>query len=353
MKQDNHTEEITLKELVFNIKDWYTYAITKWKVILIATIVGALLGLTYSLVKKPTYKATLTFALEDDGSGGGLGGALGLASQFGVDLSGGNGGGIFSSSNLIELFRSRTMVEKALLLPVDSKDKKVSLADFYIQEKGWKKKWEENPKLKNIKFLPGKNRENFSREQDSILGAIYEDLSKDNFNVDQKDKMVSIITIDVLSTNESFSKQFAESLAFVVSEFYINTKNKKSRINMDILKFQTDSIRRELNGAITGAAIATDNTFNLNPALNVRRTPFVKKQTDVQANTAILTELVKQTELAKVAVRKDTPLIQIIDRPILPLKKEGLGKVKGIVLGGFLFGFLSVLFVCFKRYFNN
>jgi hypothetical protein len=49
----------------------------------------------------------------------------------------------------------------------------------------------------------------------------------------------------------------------------------------------------------------------------------------------LLTELVKQSELAKVTLRKETPLIQIIDRPILPLAKERFGKAKGIVLGGF------------------
>jgi hypothetical protein len=37
--------------------------------------------------------------------------------------------------------------------------------------------------------------------------------------------------------------------------------------------------------------------------------------------------------LAKVTLRKETPLIQIIDRPILPLAKERFGKAKGIVLG--------------------
>ena len=62
-----------------------------------------------------------------------------------------------------------------------------------------------------------------------------------------------------------------------------------------------------------------DNTFNLNPALNVRRAPVARNQVDVQANTAILTELVKQSELAKVTLRKETPLIQVIDKPILPL----------------------------------
>ena len=122
---------------------------------------------------------------------------------------------------------------------------------------------------------------------------------------------------------------------------------------MAILEKQTDSIRRELNGAITGVAAANDNTFGLNPALNVRRAPTARRQVDVQANTAILTELVKQSELAKVTLRKETPLIQIIDRPILPLEKERFGKVKGILTGGFLAGFLVILGLIFRRLFKR
>jgi len=72
----------------------------------------------------------------------------------------------------------------------------------------------------------------------------------------------------------------------------------------------------------------------------------------VQANTAILTELVKQTELAKVTLRKETPLIQIIDKPILPLKKEKFGRLKGIIIGGFLAGFMSVIYLIFRRLFK-
>ena len=150
-----------------------------------------------------------------------------------------------------------------------------------------------------------------------------------------------------------FAKAFSETLAKQVSDFYVDTKSKKARMNMAILQHQTDSIRAELNGAITGVAVANDNTFMLNPALNVNRAPSAKRQVDVQANTAILTELVKQTELAKVTLRKETPLIQVIDRPILPLPIEKFGKAKGIVLGGILAGFLVTLGLILKRIFNS
>lgn len=343
------SEEISIKELLQQLKVWFIYLFEKWKIIVLAGIIGGLLGLTYSFVKKPVYTASLSFALEDEKAGsGGLGGALSLATSFGLDL-GGSGGGIFTGSNLTELFKSRKMVEKTLLTPVTVEGKKISLVEMYIQNMKFRDSWAKKPRFATIQFLPNSDRRKFTRDQDSILGQIYSDLSKNGLSVAQKDKKISIISMDVSSTNELFSKFFCEALAKEVGRFYVETKSKKARMNMAILDRQVDSVRNELNGAITGVAVANDNTFNLNPALNVRRTPSARRQVDVQANTAILTELVKQSELAKVTLRKETPLIQVIDSPILPLKKDRLGKAKGIIIGGFIAGFLMVLYLILKR----
>ncbi|RTY91108.1 lipopolysaccharide biosynthesis protein [Flavobacterium sp. RSP46] len=347
MNEQIPNDEISLKELIEKGREWFSYLLGQWKIIVLAGVIGAALGLAYSFSKKPVYTASLSFALEDEKSGG-LGGALGLASSFGIDLGGG-GGSIFTGSNLTELFKSRAMVEQTLLSPVVLDGKTISLAEMYIQNNGWRDQWNNNPKFKAIQFLPDTKRTHFTRVHDSILGVVYQDLSKTGLTVGQKDKKIAIINIDVSSTNELFSKYFTEALVKEVSDFYVNTKSKKARMNMDILERQTDSIRGELNGAITGVAVANDNTFGLNPAMNVRRAPSARRQVDVQANTAILTELVKQTELAKVTLRKETPLIQVIDRPILPLMKEKFGKTKGIVMGGFLAGFLIVILLIVRK----
>ena len=104
MVDQNNTEqfdndEISLKELVLKIKEWYQFLISKWKLIVLMGVIGGVIGFTYAYFQKPTYKAVLTFAMEEEKSGGGgLGGALGLASQFGIDL-GSSGGGAFSGAN--------------------------------------------------------------------------------------------------------------------------------------------------------------------------------------------------------------------------------------------------------------
>jgi hypothetical protein len=345
-------DEITLKELILKAKEWNVFLLSKWKTIVFAGIIGALLGLGYSFYKKPIYTATLTYALEDGKTSSGLGGALGLASSFGLDL-GVSGGGAFAGANLMELFKSRAMVEQTLLSPVTQNKATISLAEMYIQNKNWREKWKEKPALKSIVFLPNSDRTKFTRVQDSIFGVIYLDLFKNALTIEQKDKKVSIGTIAMKDTNEYFAQQFNLALTQTVINFYIETKSKRAKENMDILIHQTDSIRGELNGAITGVAVANDNTFGLNPALNVKRVPSARRQVDVQANTAILTEIVKQAELAKVTLRKETPLIQVIDRPILPLPKEKFGKAKGILLGGILAGFLTILGLIVRRIFKE
>jgi uncharacterized protein involved in exopolysaccharide biosynthesis len=346
----NEQDEISLKELIQKIQEWIAYLITQWKLIIGIAALGGIIGFVYASFQKPTYLATTTFVLEEDKGGGG--GALGLASSFGFDLGGG-GGGLFTSSNIIELMKSRLVVEKTLLNPVQVSGKEISLADYYIQINELKEGWAKKPTLAKISFPVNADRTKFSLEQDSILYGISSGLIKTNLVIAQKDKKVSIISLTVKTESELFSKFFCEQLLKETSDFYIETKSKKARLNVDILQRQADSIRAELNSAITGVATTSDNVYNLNPALNVKRTPSIRRQVDVQANTAILTQLVTQLELSKVSLRKETPLVQLIDRPILPLQKEKVGRLKSLVLGGFLAGFLTVLYLVFGQLYRK
>ena len=355
-EQNNSTEtaqdEISLKELIQKIQEWIAYLITQWKLSIGIAALGGILGFTYASFQKPSYKAALTFALEEEKSGGGLGSAMGLASSFGIDLGSG-AGGAFSGANLIELMKSRRLVEKTLLSPLTIEGKTISLADFYIQFTKMNKGWSEKPAMKNVNFPVNADRKKFSLQQDSVLKNLYLGLLKTNLTVSQKDKKVSILSIEVKSENETFSKAFTETLAKETSEYYVEIKSKKSKMNVEILQYQADSIRNELNGAITGVASATDNVFNLNSAMNVKRTTSARRQVDVQANTAILTQLVAQLEMAKVGLRKETPLLQVIDAPILPLEKEKVGRLKSLVLGGFLAGFLTALYLVFGQLYRK
>ena len=351
-QQQIGNDEISLKELIQKIQEWIAYLKTQWILIIGIAALGGIIGFVNASFQKPSYLATTTFVLEEDKGGGGLGGAMGLASSFGFDLGGG-GGGLFTSSNIIELMKSRLVIEKTLLNPVQVAGKEISLADYYIQINELKEGWAKKPALANINFPVNADRTKFSLQQDSILQTISAGLTKTNLVIAQKDKKVSIISLTVKTESELFSKLFCEQLLKETSDFYIETKSKKSRLNVDILQHQADSIRAELNSAITGVATASDNVYNLNPALNVKRTPSTRRQVDVQANTAILTQLVAQLELSKVSLRKETPLVQLIDRPILPLENDKIGGLKSLVFGALLAGFLTISYLVFVKLYGN
>jgi len=348
--QDN---EISLKDLILKIKEWVVYLKSKWIIICFGGILGAAIGFTYAFLQKPVYTATLSFALEDEKSGGGgLSGALGLASSLGIDL-GTSAGGAFSGANLIELMKSRTLIEKALLNPISVTGRTYSLAEYFLDYSKKREELNQKTELSSIHYLVDENRATYSLQKDSILGEIYNDIVTDLFSVSQKDKKVSIISVQVKTEDEKFSKALTESVVKEVSEFYINTKSKKAKTNVGILQKQADSIRNELNAAISGVAQATDNTFNLNSALNIKRTSGTRRQVDVQANSAILTQLVTNLEMAKVTLLKETPLIQVIDKPILPLKKEKVGKLKSLILGGFLVSFILIVILIVRKLYKG
>ena len=130
----------------------------------------------------------------------------------------------------------------------------------------------------------------------------------------------------VETKDELFAKAFCEKLITNAAEFYIRTRTKKSQDNLNVLTKQVDSVRKELNTAIGGVAAATDANPNPNKAFQSLAVASKTRTVDVQANTAILTELVKNQELARMTLRNDKPLIQVLDRPILPLEKNKTGK---------------------------
>ena len=111
---ENKTDEISLKDIINGIIEWKNFIISKWKIIVLFGVLGSAYGFYKGFTNKPIYTAKLTFAMEEKSSGG-MGAYAGLASQFGIDL-GGSAGGVFSGENILELMRSRLIIEKTLLV---------------------------------------------------------------------------------------------------------------------------------------------------------------------------------------------------------------------------------------------
>ena len=360
-KLNKENDEISLRDLIVKFQEWWHYLLSKWITIVLFGLIGAALGFSYAFFKKSVYTATTTFVLEDEKGTGSLGNLAGLASIAGFDIGGGGGGGIFQGDNLPELYKSRTMIEKTLLSSMET-DSTELLIDRYITFNDLRSTWTKNKALFNLKFekfnlspsSPLISDSKLVRLRDSVLGVIVNDINKNYLTVAKPDKKLSIIQVDVKAKDEIFAKTFNDRLVKNVNQFFISTKTKKTLQNVLILQHKTDSVRAVMNGAIYSAAAISDATPNLNPTRQVQRVaPAQKAQFSAETNKSILAEMVKNLELTKMSLLKETPLIQVIDEPIYPIQEEKTSRLKGMVFGGMLFSAVVIIFLILRRIFKN
>lgn len=341
-----NNDEISLKELLQKAKEWWQYLLTKWILILIFGLGGAVIGLVTSLLTPPKYTAKLSFALVEKSAGGG--GLADLASSFGLSsMLGGGSSGAFSGDNLLEIMQSPHTIQQTLLSPVVYQGKKQNLVEVYIQfnelRKGWEKN-ENNKELQTLSFPIGQKRESFTRTQDSVLNGIYDNIIKSNaLTIARKDKKLSFVNVNFTSKDEVFSKLFEEKLMEVTYGFYKETKTAQSRANVNMMQAKADSIRRLYESSLYRSAGYSQ--VNINQALAYAAVPKQKQENNAQLYATVYTEVLKNLETLKLDMARETPIVQIIDTPRFPLEKERLGKAKAMATGGILGGFLIVFYL--------
>lgn len=321
-------DEISIKEVILKAGYGVRYLGSKWLFILLAACLGAVFGFYKNYSEKTMYTAECTFVME---GGQPAPAASGFASIIGIDL--GSSSGLFQAQNVLALYKTRLMVEKTLFTPVDVKVGSQLLIDRYVQLANMGDNWSAIPEV----------------SKSLTLKTIVNDVIKNRLTVESGE----LVKITVTAEDELFAKMFAETLVENVNSFYIDTKTRKGNEALVILQRQADSLRRVLNISMSGAAAAIDANPNANQALQVLRVPSQRRQIDVQASSAIYTDVVRNLENTRMSLRKETPLIQIVDRPTLPLDKSESNSVKSAIIWSAVFSFLTiVIFLIYLLYSN-
>jgi hypothetical protein len=343
--------EILLTKSKEVIQKSWKYLLGKWVIIVVFGLGGSAIGLVASLLSKPDYKAHLTFALiENTGGGSGL---AALASSFGFGGLGASDDA-FSGDNLLEILKSRYAVERTLLTPVQYKNKNVNLVELYIQanelQEGWKKS--KNKALRSLSFPVGQKRETFTRLQDSVMNVFYRGIVETGaLTIVKKDKKTGIVNVDFSSKDELFSKLFVEKLMAETYKFYKDTRTSQSKANIDMMEITADSIKRLYESALFKGA--SYSQLNINAAIQTAAVPKIKQENNAQLYATVYAEVLKNLETLKLDLARQTPLVQIIDSPILPLEKDRLGKAKGMVIGGLIGGFMIVIYLLASLYLGS
>lgn len=345
--EETKTESLSIKDILAIAQKYFDILWAKKWIVVVAGLIGGVIGLIYAWNKKITYTAHYTFTV--GGSSSTSPSLGGLSSLFNL---GGGGMDAFTGDNVLELLKSPTLMEKTLLSPVLYNGDSITFMEYALicdsTRAACEKEKESdngNPREKvsicDVTFPIGQDRATFTRAQDSILAQKANGFISHNVAVARRDKKLSFMEYSFYHTDEAFTKSFSEAHLKAVSDFYIDTKTALARKNVESFQSKADSVRKSLDQCFSRRAAYSDANRNANGQyLNVTQW---KIDTDIQILSTTYTEMIKNIEMLKLNLAKETPLIQIIDEPRYPLPNDKMRKMKGMVAGGFLGGFLSCL----------
>jgi len=342
----NYNDEIQLKDIIIKLSEYKNYLLSKKFTIITVSGVFFMLGIIFAVSDVKKYTAELTFVVEDQQQrGGALGTMSGMASQFGFDL-GGSSSTTFSQNNILEFLKSRGVVEAALMQnrKVDKTDD--LLIEHYLYLNKIKDYWKTKEDFNPVSFHGI-----LSQDNDSVSGNIWKSIIKDKLVVELQSNDANIITLSYCSVNEEFAKAFVEALIEQMSKMYITHQTAQASNSLSFLTSRSDSVFMELE--IAEEEFANVKDINQRIVKASGRLKELQLMRRVEVLNAMYLEIVKNLEISKITLLNQTPIIQIIDKPLLPLQIEKKSKSTLGLLGFFLGGFLSLSFFVLRKLFQD
>ena len=132
---------------------------------------------------------------------------------------------------------------------------------------------------------------------------------------------------------------------------YTSHQTAQANNTLDFLQNRADSVFSEL--VIAEEELARMKDINQRIVKASGRLKELQLMRRVEVLNTMYLEIIKNLELSKITLLNQTPIINPIDIPILPLEKEKKSKTLAGILGGFLGVFLSVGFFIFRKLFKD
>ena len=330
-------KEIELRDIIITLKEIKQELISRSFKIGLFVFVFTLTAFLFNISQESRYKAELSFVVEDKQKSTPLSSVSGLASQFGFDFFS-SSNSTFSQANIMELLKSRGVISKTLLR-ANTND---LFIHNYISMYNLDSDWKNNKDLDGISF-----KNNIEVKHDSVITMVWEKIIEDDISVEIRNDETDIIYLSFKSLDERFAKLFSENLIDEMSSMYIEYQTKQSTNTIDFLQNRADSVFNELEKAEEEFARIKDINQRIIKASG--RLKELQLMRNVEVLNTMYLELVKNIEVSKLTLLNQTAIIQVIDRPTLPLEDTKLSPVLVFVISFVLSFLISVFYFVFRK----
>lgn len=313
----------------------------KWLIAIITTLFTVFAGI-YAFTIKEEFKSEGKILPEAQGKGSSVGQFAGLAALAGVDL-----GTATSSSDAVrpdlypDVLRStpfflRLFQEKI----VDRNNNQMSFQAFYnssVLDGKLKDKDQRDNFPKSVNYI------SFNRQTEKNIKDLKERI------ICTYDKKVGVITISIKMPDPVVAANIARFSMNYLTDYIINYRTEKQKRDLDFLAERLQVAKGKYFSNQSKKASYTDQ-MPLN-ALRLQTADLQRERIEAEYKTSssFYNSLLQKYEEAKLKIQQETPVIKVLEPPVVPnLKSEP--KRGFILLVGAIIGTMSsILFVLTKK----
>ena len=318
--------QIKIDDDIISFSDILLTLAEQIKVILFVPFILMFLTFTYiQFIQQPTFESWSTVLIPNQG--GQQGGIAGIASQFGVNMNSNPEADLSSPVLLPEILKSRTFAEKLLQKKLYAPffDNKTSLINILVEEK-----------------------ENYRDEK--IIKSLA--LSRLDKMIDFEQNInTGISTVRITTYDPKFSRDLATAVIEELEESNRFYKSQSAIKKTFFIENRIKSVEKELLSSEKNLKIFNEQNQQISsPALQLQ---LERLNREVEVQKGIYLILKQQLELAKIEEIQESSILQILDRPRIPIGPSNDNLNLGVMLAAFIGLISGTGFGFFRSYFNK
>ena len=294
------------------------YVLREWRIIGYTTIAVLSVAIVLSATKERTYTATAAFMSQARRADGGLNS---LASQLGVGMA---DAGSESPQFYVDLI-SRKSTLRAL---VDSS---------YPSSSG--------KRYRNLVDYFGASGKNYAIQRDRAVAQLRGRLDA------AANMKTGVVTVAATSPDPVLARALADATIALVNEFNLQRRKSQAAAERDFVEQRLAEALGELHAAENRQEqFLQTNAVVASPRLRLEGDRLSQ---EVATRRAVYTTLSQSYEQARIEAVRDTPVITVIEAPVVPAEPDSRGLARAVIFG--LFGglLLGVLFAYWRSGWTN
>ena len=169
-----------------------------------------------------------------------------------------------------------------------------------------------------------------------------------NVSVNLKDGFISI---DCEMPNAEYSAKVAKFSRELLQNIIIENKIETARQNLVFSESQLIEKKKEFDDIYSKLAFFSDS--NINSVNSFVLNEKNKLESEFQIISAVVEEISKQVEQAKLQLKKDTPVFSTIQEAVIPIDRSSPKRTQLVIIFGFIGFILSSIFVLISESIRN